>query len=287
MRNFAFIILGVVAATAAVVFAFAHFSAKSEPIPEVVPVVQKPVVLREVIGTSVQGREIEAYTYGTGTRQVLFVGGVHGGYEWNSVLLAHTFMDYFSKNPTQVPSDTRVTIIPALNVDAVVTVTGKEGRFAVSDVSTSTKVLEAARFNSNEVDLNRNFDCKWQAKSTWRKKTVSGGSAAFSEPEAVVLRNFVSKENPAAVVLWHSQANAVYASQCEEGILAGTMDLMNTYAKASGYPAVKTFDAYATTGAADDWLASIGIPAVTVELSSHDSIDWERNLAGVLALLKE
>ena len=35
----------------------------------------------------------------------------------------------------------------------------------------------------------------------------------------------------------------------------------------------------------DGWLASIGVPAITVELSSHESVDWDKNLAGVKALL--
>ena len=35
------------------------------------------------------------------------------------------------------------------------------------------------------------------------------------------------------------------------------------------------------TGAAEDWLASIGIPALTVELETRDSIEWQRNWAAV------
>jgi hypothetical protein len=61
---------------------------------------------------------------------------------------------------------------------------------------------------------------------------------------------------------------------------------MDIYSAASGYPAIKTFDAYPTTGAADDWLAHIGIPAITVELSTHESIEWEKNLKGVQAVLQ-
>ena len=60
---------------------------------------------------------------------------------------------------------------------------------------------------------------------------------------------------------------------------------MNAYAGAGNYPAVKTFDAYATTGAADDWLASQGVPAITDELKTHDTIDWANNLAGIKALI--
>ena len=78
----------------------------------------------------------------------------------------------------------------------------------------------------------------------------------------------------------------MYASQCKDGILPKTLDIMNVYAKAAGYSAVKLFDAYVTTGAADDWLASIKIPAITVELKTHNTVEWEQNLSGIKALFE-
>ena len=141
------------------------------------------------------------------------------------------------------------------------------------------------RMNAHDVDLNRNFGCKWQPQSTWRGKTVSAGTAAFSEPEAVALRDYVLKISPKAVVFWHSQANNVYASECESGVLPETLTLMNAYASAAGYGAVPVFDAYEVTGDAEGWLASIGIPAITVELETRTSIEWDKNLAGTDAIL--
>src|SRR5215208_4987823 len=41
-----------------------------------------------VIGFSVAGRPIEAYTFGTGERHYLMVAGIHGGYEGNTIALA-------------------------------------------------------------------------------------------------------------------------------------------------------------------------------------------------------
>jgi hypothetical protein len=96
----------------------------------------------------------------------------------------------------------------------------------------------------------------------------------------------VLQTKPEAVVFWHSKSNAVYASECLEGILPGTRTLMNTYATASGYQSIDTFDAYPVTGDAEGWLASIDIPAITVELATHESIEWDRNLAGFTALIK-
>ncbi len=258
---------------------------KKTPPPPVQPIELVASPLYKVIGTSVEGRKIESYTYGTGDKHLVFVGGIHGGYEWNSVLLAYQFMDYLKQNPAAVPAELKISVVPSANPDGVFKVVGKEGRFSSADVSTSKLVLESARFNAHSVDLNRNFDCKWKPESTWKTKKVSAGTAAFSEPEAVAIRDFVLSDRPEAVVFWHSQADAVYASECEAGILPETLDLMNTYAAASGYSPVKSFDAYEISGDAEGWLASIGIPAVTVELKTHETVEWEQNLAGVRALL--
>jgi len=266
-------------------------SLRSKP-PQTKPVENpKSLVSYKVIGTSVEGRKIESYTYlpsqqtnTNGKKLLVFVGGIHGGYEWNSVLLAYQFMDYLDKNPNLIPDNLTVTVIPSANPDGVYAVTGKNGRFAVTDVSTSSKILASGRFNANDVDLNRNFDCKWKPKSMWQSKTVSAGKEAFSEPETLAIKNFVLENNPDAVIFWHSQSNAVYASECKAGILPETLDIMNAYSRASGYPAVKSFNAYAITGDAEGWLASINIPAITVELKTRDTIEWERNLAGVKAL---
>ncbi|MBC7836854.1 succinylglutamate desuccinylase/aspartoacylase family protein [Acetobacteraceae bacterium] len=238
----------------------------------------------QIIGTSVQGRTIEAYTYGHGEKHLVFVGGMHGGYEWNSVLLAYQFIDYLAANPSVLPGDVTVSIIPSLNPDGLFMVVGKDGRFTQADVSANVATLEGGRFNANDVDLNRNFDCKWKPESTWRSKNVSAGSSTFSEPEARALRDFVLDNHPDAVVFWHSQAYAVYASECDAGILPTTLDMMNAYSRASGYQAVEKFDAYEITGDAEGWLASLGIPAITVELKTHETIEWEQNLAGIKAL---
>lgn len=240
---------------------------------------------RTVIGTSVEGREIESYVFGSGPKRLLFVGGVHGGYEWNSVLLAYQFMDYLKENPATIPSNLSVAVIPSLNADGLFKVIKKEGRFALADVPADEGPLGAGRFNANNVDLNRNFGCKWRPEATWRQQKVSAGTAAFSEPEAAALRDYVISSKPSAVIFWHSQANAVYASECENGILPDTRAIMNAYSQASGYPPVDSFTAYPVSGDAEGWLASIGIPAITVELKTHETIEWTQNLAGIKAVI--
>ena len=254
------------------------------------PVIKQGVIAtssQKEIGASVEGRIIEAYSFGTGDTDLLFVGGVHGGYEWNSILLAFNMIDEFQTKPELIPENITVHIIPNLNPDGLFTATGLEGEFTAADIpARDIHSAGIGRFNANDVDLNRNFGCKWAPESSWRGQTVSAGSAAFSEPEAQALRQYVRDTAPEAVVFWHSRANNVYASECENGVLPETLTLMNTYATAGNYGAVPVFDAYPITGDAEGWLASIGIPAVTVELETRDSIEWTRNFDGTQAVLE-
>jgi len=254
---------------------------------EVAVVVEpEPFVVYGTIGSSVEQREIEVVTFGHGDTHLLFVGGMHGGYEWNSSLLAYGMIEHLEENPDFLPEDLTMSIIPVLNPDGLFKVTETSGKFTIGAVPDPSVRVAEARFNANDVDLNRNFDCKWAPESTWRGNVVSAGTGAFSEPEAAALRDYVATFQPKAVAFWHSKANNVYASECEDGVLPETLTLMDTYATAGSYGAVPSFDAYPVTGDAEGWLASIGIPAVTVELESPTSIEWTRNLAGVEAVLE-
>lgn len=242
-------------------------------------------VTEEVIGSSVQGREIRAYTYGDGDTRLLFVGAIHGGYEWNTVILMRRLMSYLEENPDELPDNITLTIIPILNPDGVFEVMGTTGPFTVADAPPTSQTT-GGRFNANNVDLNRNFDCNWQPTSQWRGQTVDAGTSAFSEPEARVLRDYVYRIQPTAGILFHSAANGVYGSYCNDGILPETRAIMNTYAQASGYPAIESFDYYEITGDAEGWLAKVGIPSVSVELRTHETVEWEENLAGIKALFE-
>jgi hypothetical protein len=243
---------------------------------------------RTVIGKSADGRDIVAYHYGAATgTEVLLVGGIHGGYSWNTAAVAYEAMAHLESNPSAVPSGVRVTVIPVVNPDGLSKVVAATTSFSaadVGDVSEATRV--AGRFNGNEVDLNRNFDCDWQAEGVWQTRKVDGGDAAFSEPEAQALKSYVESRDIAAAVVWYSSAGGVFASNCHNGVLDGTKALLDVYAKASGYPAHEEFNFYEVTGDFTNWLAKRGTPAISVLLSDHQSTEWSKNRAGIEAALK-
>lgn len=242
----------------------------------------------ELLGKSAEGRDILAYHYGAGADEVLFIGGIHGGYEWNTSLLAYKLMDYLKTNPDAIAKNLKVTVIPVMNPDGLFKVVGTTtDQYSKDNVATSVAVQTAGRFNGNTVDLGRNFDCEWQATGMWQNKKVSGGNVPFSEPESMAVKNYVQANNPKAVVVYYSAAGGVYSSACGAGIPVETKDLTSLYAKASGYKAYDKFDAYALSGDMVNWFAKINVPAVSVLLTDHTNIELDKNLAGLKAVLQK
>lgn len=241
---------------------------------------------KTTIGTSAGGRAIVAYHFGptSAQKEVLFVGGIHGGYSPNTSMVAYDLMADLEKSAGIIPDNVKVTVIPVLNPDGLFKTLGTTERFASSDIPTGDRT--EGRFNANTVDLNRNFACDWNAKAVWQTKEVSGGTSEFSEPEARAIRDYVGAHKPEAVVVYYSAAGGVYGSNCHGDILKATTDLTNEYAKASGYGAHAVFNYYETTGDMTNWLAKEGIPAISVLLSSHTDAEWAKNKAGVQAVLE-
>ncbi len=239
------------------------------------------------IGTSVDGAAITAYHFGTGDTEILLVGGVHGGYSWNTALLGYQLVDYFDANPSLVPENVTLTIIPVMNPDGLKNTVGTVGRFSPAAANGLTEAIRVAgRFNTNDVDLNRNFDCEWSKTSSWQNRTVSGGEAPFSEPEAAALRDYIETNKPAASVVWFSAEGKVYLSACGGRPSEASGKLANVFGAAAKYPVAEEFNAYAITGDMVNWMAKQNIPAISVLLTDHTNTEFEKNKAGVEALLK-
>lgn len=236
-----------------------------------------------VIGTSREGRPIESYRFGSGPAPLIFVGGMHGGYEWNTILLAYEAIDYFTANPTAVPESISLYIVPSANPDGQYLVTNKVGRFTAADVTTSNTF--PGRFNSIGVDLNRNWDCFWSEEAYWRDQPINPGTGPFSEPESQALRDYFLEILPRAVIFWHSAANGTFAAACPD-LFEPSWVLAELYGIDAGYPAYEAFSAYEITGDAGDWLSTIGIPSITVELRNRQDTEWEKNLPGMQAVLR-
>lgn len=240
------------------------------------------IALEERFGNSWWNYDLLAYHIGQGEKRIVVVGGIHGGYEWNTILLAYDLLDTFDGDPTVLPENVTLTIIPSANPDGQFKTTTKLGRFAAEDVSEDTTF---GRTNGHEVDLNRNWDCNWEPTGFWRTQPISGGDVPFSETESTSLRDFLIKVEADVVIFLHSAFSGVFPGRCNVDH-APSIELAEIYATASGYPFYEEgFTAYEVTGDASDYLASIDVPSFSVELDNHSSLDYEENLAGLQAVI--
>lgn len=233
------------------------------------------------LGQSAGGQPLVAYSFGAGPHEVVLIGAIHGGYEWNTAVLAYQLMTYFTVYPERLPADVQLQVIPIANPDGTLAVVGQSGPFMAVDVQGDTTL---GRFNANGVDLNRNWGCNWQAEGVWGFEVVSGGERPFSEPENQSLRDYFLQNDLAAVIWLHSAAGLVAPGSCAGVLHEASEEAARLYAEGAGYP-VGGFNAYQVTGDAADWLAQHDIPSFSVELTDHEESEFGRNLAGLLTLL--
>lgn len=210
------------------------------------------------IGETTQGRGIYVARVGRGPIPVLLVGGIHGGREASTVALAQQLLAEYEHGATLDPRYT-LFVLPLANPDGFVAGT---------------------RVNGRDVDLNRNWDDQWQARSAGPDGEANGGAEPFSEPESRALRDFIQRVGVRVVVYYHSSGAVVLAGANH----APSARLAQAMAAAAGYQYLPHWLAYAVSGDASDWATARGIVAVTVELSSDSAPDLDRNRAALAAL---
>jgi hypothetical protein len=218
------------------------------------------------IGSSVQGRPLQVWRFGTGQIERLIVAGIHGGSEYNTIQLADELMAHLGDHPEIIPPDVTLYILRSLNPDGEARARNYLGRA-----------------NANGVDLNRNWDAHWQADwpraGCWTNTYVTGGPRPGSEPETQVLMAFIQAHRIDAIINYHSAALGIFPGgwpPLEDSVrLAEAVDAVTTYP----YPPIDTGCVY--TGGFVDWAAVQDIAALDLELTNHTDTDFEMNL-GVL-----
>lgn len=218
-----------------------------------------------IFGRSVNGRELIAYRYGTGRHVVMLIGGIHAGYEANTVTLLEALRDHFDATPQDVLPDITLLLIPTMNPDALAY--GRQLR---------------GRFNANNVDLNRNWRCNWSTEAWFNDRAVNPGERPFSEPETTAVGSLIQQVQPSVVLFYHAAANGLYPGACDGQSVS--LEMVRIYGEASGYPYGTEFGSYTLTGTASAWVDSLGIPAAAVELATAEGTEFARNLRGIMAI---
>jgi len=269
------------------------------------------------IGDSLEGRNIYAVKLSDNVIQdeneaeVVFMG-CHHAREWISVdvplrTARHLAAAYDSDAAVRALLDaSEIWIIPLVNPDGL---------------EYSIHVYRYWRKNRRDnldgtfgVDLNRNYGYQWGyddvGSSGDSASAVYRGSAAFSEPESRVIRDFVTAHDFEALVSYHNYSQIVlypwgYVKQVspqDELLRFLAANMVDRMARVHGriYAYGPAGDSlYTTNGDTTDWaLGTVGIPAFTIELpppsvaeggffnAESDIVPiFEENLAAVLFLV--
>lgn len=219
------------------------------------------------IGFSKQGRAITAYSFGSGSRVILYTGAIHGN-EQSARLLMNAWIGELDANARSIPSGTRIVVVPQVNPDGV---------------------ASNSRYNSGGIDLNRNYDTSdWQQDvQTVNGDPLPGGGGSYpgSEPETQALMSLSSQLQPSLTLSFHSSASYAIANQC-----GNSPGLAATYASMTGYQnmtGVSGAFSYQITGTYDDWLCErLGLASVLIELATSANAEFSRNRAALWVMAK-
>lgn len=203
-----------------------------------------------IAGYSVQARPIRYSVNGDGERTIFFIGAIHGN-ESAGAVLAEQLRLYLCNNRSLLKGRT-VVLLAVANPDGL---------------------SAGTRFNTNGVDLNRNFP------ADNRQNNTRFGLAELSEPEAVAIKNLIDEYEPDVIISIHQPLNCIdYDGPAEDlaQVMAAHCDL-----------SVRKLGAMPGSLGSYSGLV-LGIPIITFELPgevsqiSRDEL-WDRYSPALLA----
>ena len=221
----------------------------------------------QTIGSSAQGRLINAFIFGSGSKTILYTAAMHGN-EQSGNLLMNAWISELDTYAHNIPAGVRIVVIPSINPDGVAMNT---------------------RYNANGIDLNRNYDTSdWQTDVqtvTGAPLPGGGGTAPGSEPETQVLMAYTIALQPSLTMSYHSSASYAIANTC-----GNSPTLASNYADITGYKnmtGVSGAFSYQITGTYDDWMCErLGLASVLIELASSTNAEFSRNKAALWAMAR-
>jgi protein MpaA len=219
------------------------------------PVEAGSLPAKEIFGYSVEGRPLWAYIFGRGPNVTMIFGAFHNN-EPASFAVVEALRRYLAARPQEWRGRT-IIVVPQTNPDAE---------------------WSRVRWNSNGVDLNRNFPVYWSVMPV--EARYSPGAAPASEPETQAVMRLVEKYAPSKIVSIHQPFRCLNWDGETGHLLAEEMGTQN------GYPVVADIG-YPTPGSFGSYCASKGIAMVTLEMPDTDfAACWRQNKQALLAAVR-
>lgn len=228
------------------------------------------------IGRSVMNKDIPCLKIGRGSKK-LFLSGAYHGLEYLTAAFLIRFIKHYAENFYNDIGDTKelfgkVTLFvsPMINPDGVdiavngLDITNPYHRALISMVGIHSfnTVWQA---NARGVDINHNYDAKWNMVMEKPSPSKYGGEMAESEPETRAVVEFVRRMNFDMLLAFHSQGREIYYDF--DG-MAGkrSREIADKMAEESGYKVCRP-EGTASFGGCKDWfIKEFGREGFTVEI---------------------
>ncbi len=241
-----------------------------------------PFIQTGSIGQSVLGRNLPEVLLGRGGKRAHFNGSFHAN-EWITTPVIMTFLnDYLLALATRKPIrglDAKslydlatLSIVPMVNPDGVNLVLNgpppdEPYRTNVVEMNNGSFNFSGWKANIRGVDLNDQFPAKWELEKELNPVGPGprdyGGEAPLTEPEAIAMADLTRRSNFSRVLAFHTQGEVIYWG-FENLEPPESEQLVQEFARVSGYEPVRTIDSYA--GYKDWFIQDWRRPGFTVEL---------------------
>ena len=251
----------------------------------------------QVIGQSVAGRDLYVGVLGNpdAPRQIIVTAAIHAREYMTSMLVMKQIEFYLSHMRVGGYNHTSYAelfnqfcfyIVPMVNPDGVMlsqeglsSLPTEEMRQTIRTVFQTEKhsytdfdlYLSHWKANANGVDLNRNYDAKWEEydKADAPQSSHYKGPSPASEPETQAIVSLInSLPNPIASLCIHSQGEVIYWNCGQTGAAkTESAHLASLVASSNGYRVINEQNNDASLS---DWCELVkGIPAITVETGNR------------------
>jgi hypothetical protein len=246
------------------------------------------IVKLEVIGRSIQGREIialkvtkDATKLADGARPAVLNISMQHAREWISVEVNRRFLHHFVDNYGRNAEVTNLVNTRELWFVIVANPDGYE--FTFTDERLWRKNL---RDNNGDrqitvgdgVDLNRNWPNHWgwddEGSATLTSDETFRGTAAASEPETKAMKGLLDRLKPKFMINWHSAADQILASfGWQESQPAADNPISIALSGTDANPAIPGFD--------------VGLSADELYITNGDTNDYAQGTVGIISWVPE
>ncbi len=232
------------------------------------------------IGNSVMEKPIPCLRIGNGKRKILLAGAFHGLEYLTAAFLIKFTSDYivhittdtpfFGFDTSEIYKNTTIYIVPMVNPDGVdiaihgldITDPYHRALISMAGIHSFNSVWQS---NARGVDLNHNYDAKWNMIIKECSPSLHGGAYPESEPETRALTSLMRKTDFDILLAFHSQGREIYYDF--DGLTAAnSLELAEKMAKESGYTVTRPTGTASFGGCKDWFIKEFGKSGFTVEI---------------------